>query len=167
MSKSVQLVLVLLPVFGFFLVQELLGPPHVLGSEQQLAPISQLHQRSFGNPIPQTGDQKLLILLVDFPDRAGIFTGTSWQQKFFGPGGFADYFKEVSYQQLRYTGDVVGIANGSIQVNPPSLAYIRLPNPLTYYADGQYGFNVSPGQFPQNNGGGCLACVARARCSRI
>jgi hypothetical protein len=40
--------------------------------------------QAFGAPIPRTGDQKLLVILVDFPDRTGLFTGTAWQQRFFG-----------------------------------------------------------------------------------
>jgi M6 family metalloprotease-like protein len=30
---------------------------------------------------------------------------------------------------------------------------VRLPNPITYYADGNYGFNVGPDHFPRNCGG--------------
>jgi M6 family metalloprotease-like protein len=42
---------------------------------------------------------------------------------------------------------------GVAVTNSAQVGYIRLPQPITYYADGQYGFNVNPGQFPKNNGG--------------
>jgi immune inhibitor A len=105
------------------------------------------------NPIPRTGDQKLLVLLADFSDVPGLFTGQAWQQFFFGAGGFDDYFREVSYDQLRYTGDIIGLQAGTPITNSAQVRYIRMPHPITYYADGQHGFNVDPGQFPQNNGG--------------
>jgi len=105
------------------------------------------------HPIPRTGDQWLLIVLVDFPDRPGLFTGQDWQQFFFGPGGFADFYKEVSYNQLRYAGTVVGISAGVPVTNSNSVAYVRLPHPITYYAAGMEGFNNTPGQFPQNSSG--------------
>jgi len=108
---------------------------------------------AIGNPIPRTGDQKLLIILADFSDRAGLFTGQAWRQFFFGAGGFSDYYKETSYNRLRYTGDVVGLSGGVPVLNGSNVAYVRLPNPLTYYADGMYGFKIGPGQFPRNNGG--------------
>lgn len=107
--------------------------------------------RAVGNPIPLTGDQKLLIVLVDFPDREGLFTGEAWHEAFFGSRQFADYFREVSYDQLRYTGTVVGIHDGSPVENSPEVAYIRLPHDITYYADGNRGFSI--GNFPQNNMG--------------
>lgn len=110
---------------------------------------------AIGIPIPQTGQQKLLVILADFPDRAGLFTGEAWQDLLFdtGSGSFADYFREVSYDQLLYSGDIVGMNGATPVVNSPSIAYVRLPNPITYYADGSFGFDVSTGQFPQNNGG--------------
>src|SRR5947207_202766 len=61
------------------------------------------------HPIPRTGDQKILVVLADFSDLPGLFTGQQWQLALFGPGGLSDYYKEVSYNQLRYTGTVVGI----------------------------------------------------------
>jgi M6 family metalloprotease-like protein len=105
---------------------------------------------SIEDPIPRTGDQVLLVVLADFPDRPGLFTGQAWQQFFSDSGGFADYFMETSYNQLRYTGDVVGLSGGTPIVNSASVAYVRLPNPITYYADGMYGFGVG---FPKNSGG--------------
>jgi len=111
------------------------------------------HRRSIEKPIPRVGSQPLLVILVDFPDRPGLFTGVAWHEHFFDDAGFADYYREVSYNQLRYSGDIVGIDKGSAARNSDEIAYVRLPHPLTYYADGSYGFDVSGGQFPQNHGG--------------
>lgn len=108
---------------------------------------------SIGKPIPRTGIQPLLTILVDFPDQAGLFTGEDWHDFFFGDDGFADFYREVSYNQLRYYGDVVGIKSDGPIRNSDDIAYVRLPNPITFYADGSYGFDVSGGQFPQNHGG--------------
>ncbi|MFN8446624.1 MAG: M6 family metalloprotease domain-containing protein [Caldilineaceae bacterium] len=108
---------------------------------------------SFGSPIPRTGDQKLLVLLVDFPDLAGKFSGASWFDRFFGNNSFASFYNEVSYQQLRYSGTIVGLSAGIPVSNSNDVAYIRLPNPITYYADGNHGFTVGPQQFPKNSGG--------------
>lgn len=114
---------------------------------------SHRHFDAFSFPAPTKGDQPLLVLLVDFPDRPGLFTGEAWSERFFGPGGFANYHREVSYNQLRYSGDIVGLDDGQPAINDGGIAYIELPNPITYYADGNRGFTVTPGQFPQNNGG--------------
>jgi M6 family metalloprotease-like protein len=105
------------------------------------------------HPIPRNGDQKLLVVLADFSDRPGLFTGQQWQQALFGPGGLSDYYKEVSYNQLRYTGTVVGISGGVPVTNSASVAYVRLPHPITFYADGGHGFKPDPGQFPKNHSG--------------
>ena len=109
--------------------------------------------RAVEHPIPRTGDQPLLVVLVDFSDQLGLFGGEDWRQFFFGSGGFTDYFTENSYNQLRYSGDVVGIEAGTAVVNSSSVAYIRLANPISFYADDLYGFKVGPGQFPRNHGG--------------
>jgi len=101
------------------------------------------------HPIPRTGDQKILVVLADFSDLPGLFTGQQWQQALFGPGGLSDYYKEVSYNQLRYTGTVVGISGGVPVTNSASVAYVRLPHPITYYADGGHGFK----QYPKNHSG--------------
>lgn len=106
---------------------------------------------SITDPIPIRGDQSLLVVLVDFPDLPGTLNGTAWVNYFFNLGGFADYFREVSYNQLNYdaaNGDIVG-ADGLL--NEAIDAYVRLPNPITYYANGQYGYDMT--SFPQNNGG--------------
>ena len=106
---------------------------------------------SLPDPIPESGDQPLLVVLVDFPDLPGTLNGSDWVDYFFGLGGFADYFREISYNQLSYAalnGDIVG-ADG--RLNDAIDAYVRLPNPITYYANGQYGYDMTA--FPHNNGG--------------
>ncbi|MEZ4712634.1 MAG: M6 family metalloprotease domain-containing protein [Caldilineaceae bacterium] len=112
-----------------------------------------LNPLSIGEPMPQTGDQKLLILLVDFVDQPGLFSGQQWRDSFFGAAGFAAYFAETSYGQLRYAGDIVGMAGGAPAVNTQSVSYVRLPHPITFYADALYGFKTGAHQFPRNNAG--------------
>lgn len=108
------------------------------------------------NPVPTKGDQPLLVVLADFPDLQGLFTGSAWDTRFFAgsTASFADYFHEVSYGQLRYTGAVVGMdSSGSVVENSGSVAYVRLPNSVTFYADGNRGFNMGSVNFPKNSGG--------------
>ncbi len=101
-------------------------------------------------PANPHGEQQLLILLVDFPDRPGTVTGEAWQFFFFGSGGFSHYFIENSYGQLRYRGDVVGMLDGRPEINHPEANYIRLDHPVSFYADNYYGFGS---QFPRNTSG--------------
>ncbi|MEM7131252.1 MAG: M6 family metalloprotease domain-containing protein [Chloroflexota bacterium] len=108
---------------------------------------------SISNPAPSLGDQKALILLADFPDLPGLFTGAAWYERFFGADGFADYYSQNSYGKLRFSGDVVGLDGDTPVINYPSVAYIQLPNSITYYADGRYGFKTGATQFPRNNVG--------------
>lgn len=105
---------------------------------------------SIPDPLPRKSDQPLLIVLVDFPDKSGSFTGNDWVTYFFDTGGFIDYFEEISAGQLHYFGDVIG-ATG--KRNTSITAYVRLDNPITYYANQAYGFDMNPGVFPRNNGG--------------
>lgn len=119
-------------------------PGSTLGSGQGLG------VQAIGDAIPSKGDQKMLVVLVDFPDKAGLFTGQQWQQAMFGAAGFAEYFKEVSYNQLRYTGDIVGLSSGVPVSNTNTVAYVRLPNAISYYTNNMYGFGS---QFPRNTGG--------------
>ena len=107
----------------------------------------------WSDPIPRLGDQKLLVVLVDFPDLPGLFSGEQWREYFWGKQGFAAYFRENSYNQLRYTGDMVGMRLGLPAVNENGVAYVRLPYPISYYAGGMHGFDVAPGRFPHNSGG--------------
>ena len=134
-------------------MQQIIPPPHPWRSMRKSgSPLSELEQRSIQYPIPRRGEQKLLVLLVDFPDpdRSGLFTGQTWQNFFFGPGGFSDYYQEVSYGQLRYKGDVVGMSGDSYVVNDSRVAYLRLPHSISYYANNEAGQGYN---FPHNTSG--------------
>lgn len=109
---------------------------------------------SISAPTPGSGDQHFLVVLVDFSDQVGTLTQQDFFDQFFGtfsPGTFADFYKEASYNTFRVTGDVVGASGGTIVKNQNSVAYLRLPHPVTYYADGDSGRNV--GNFPRDLGG--------------
>lgn len=132
-------------------------PPFPIERIQNSLPISgwNLNRLSDGiqsiqDPLPTNGNQPLLVILVDFPDREGSFTLQEWQQYFFGFGGFADYFIEASYNNLRYSGSVVGMLDGVPITESTSIAYLRLPRNISFYADGVYGFGED---FPWNNAG--------------
>jgi len=105
---------------------------------------------AIGNPMPRLGDQKLLVVLADFSDQPGQISGQAWNTFFFGAEGFAHFYRQASYDQLRYSGDIVGMVGITPVVNNTGVAYVRLPQPITYYANGMYGYG---GGFPKNNGG--------------
>ena len=105
---------------------------------------------SIQNRIPNRGDQKLLAILADFSDQPGRFSGHAWWEFFFGQNGFSDYYREVSHNQLRYVGDVVGIHGNTAVKNDDRVAYVRLPHPVSYYANGEAGRGDT---FPHNASG--------------
>lgn len=111
-------------------------------------PTGSLKASSIGDPIPSTGAHNLLILLVDFSDEPGRFTQAEVYERFFGAWGFSAYFAQVSHGQLAYSGGVVGISGGSPVTNGSGVAYVRLPNPKSYYSASVAGTNV--GDFPRN-----------------
>ena len=134
-------------------------PPHPWRPLRDAShPASEPPQRSIQYPLPRIGDQKLLVLLVDFPDpdRGGLFSGQAWQHFFFGPGGFSDYYQEVSYDQLRYTGDIVGMSGHSYVINDSRVAYLRLPYSVRYYANNEAGQGYNS---PYNTSGVVLHAV--------
>jgi len=64
-------------------MQQIIPPPHPWRSMRKSgSPLSELEQRSIQYPIPRRGEQKLLVLLVDFPDpdRSGLFTQQFWAE---------------------------------------------------------------------------------------
>lgn len=92
--------------------------------------------------------------MVDFSDEPGQFTQQSFYDLFFGnnpTGNFADYFKENSYGKLRYTGDVVALNSNQVTTNSNTISYVRLPNPKSFYANGNGGVIVN--DFPRNAAG--------------
>ena len=108
-------------------------PWRKLKDASQLADGSDME--SIQNRIPNRGDQKLLAILADFSDQPGRFSGHAWWEFFFGQNGFSDYYREVSHNQLRYVGDVVGIHGNTAVKNDDRVAYVRLPHPVSYYAN--------------------------------
>ena len=136
-----------------------LPPPHPWRPmRDSVHPASEPPQRSIQYPLPRIGDQKLFVIVVDFPDpdRGGLFSGQTWQHFFFGPGGFSDYYQEVSYDQLRYTGDIVGMSGNSYVINDSRVAYLRLPYSVRYYANNEAGQGYN---FPHNTSGVVLHAV--------
>jgi immune inhibitor A len=88
---------------------------------------------------------KVLVLLVDFPDKPGQTPRDYFQAMMFGnhptvapQGSFRDYYHEVSYG----TYDVDG------SVSNATIAWIRLPQNSTYYADNCYGYPYDPSNTP-------------------
>lgn len=106
---------------------------------------------SIPDPIPRFGEQPLLVLLVDFPDLAGRFDGQDWERYFFENDGFADFFREASYGKLIYAEQESSIVGAKGDKDARVNAYIRLPEDIDYYANGQYGYDMNA--FPRNNGG--------------
>lgn len=109
--------------------------------------------RAVGNyPLPNSGNQPLLVVLVEFSDRDGLFSGSQFNNMFNGGGGFADYFREVSYNKLNYNVTIVG-NQGKRNNNIPVAGYVRLDKPISYYADNNNGNNLGNGT---NNHGGAI-----------
>ena len=107
---------------------------------------------SIADPIPRTGNQPLLVVLADFPDEPGLFTGTDWKE-FIATDQLSlkKYYYEVSYNQLNYQGAIVGMRDQTPVINSTGVDYVRLPNNIGYYADNDYGNNT--GNWPHNSGG--------------
>jgi M6 family metalloprotease-like protein len=119
-----------------------------------------IQAHSIPDPSPAFGDQKVLVILVDFSDEPGQVTQQSFFNQFFGSfptGSFSDYYREVSYGQLRYSGDVVGIRQGVVVENSPSATYVRMPHAKAYYSFGSGGSTVA--SFPRNVAGLFLHAV--------
>jgi immune inhibitor A len=88
---------------------------------------------------PTTGTLRLLVLLVDFPDNEGKRSPSELKEMLFSRGTYAtgsmwDYYNETSYKQLDVQGDVHG--------------WIRLPNPYSYYVNGDNGCDDT--NYPHN-----------------
>lgn len=84
---------------------------------------------------PVTGSRKVIVLLVDFPDKAGTRSKESIHELLFSRGTHAtgsmrDYYAEVSGGRLDVTGEVHG--------------WLRAPQPKSYYTNGDYGFGAYP-----------------------
>jgi M6 family metalloprotease-like protein len=115
-------------------------PPRLLGAIQ-----------SIQDPLPTTGNQPLLVILADFPDKAGTLTGQAWVDFFWGAQGFNNFYQEISYWQLAYPGDISDVVGAGGTKDAAISAYVRMPQPITYYANNYFGYNT--GTYPQNLGG--------------
>ena len=105
-----------------------------------------IHGRSISNPSPSSGNQRILIIPIDFPDQPGVLKQSEIYNQFFGTWPtitFKDYFKEVSYNKLNLSGDVVGVTGESIKINLDLISYIRMPHPKKYYVKGVTGLERS------------------------
>ncbi len=95
-------------------------PVHALG----LSPSRAVRARS------TTGVARCLVLLVDFPDNVGTrdpaqFDAMLFSKGTYPTGSMRDYYRESSYGKYDLEGKVVG--------------WLRLPQPYSYYVDGQNG----------------------------
>lgn len=84
---------------------------------------------------PVIGTRKVVVLLVDFPDKQGSRSKESIHELLFSRGSHAtgsmrDYFAEVSGNRLDVTGEVHG--------------WLRAPQSKSYYTNGDYGFGAYP-----------------------
>lgn len=98
----------------FLLVIALALPPAVAGQAE----------RPFA---PSRGQNRVLVLLVNYSDTTTTYTPEQFDFLFFGhqESSFRDYYWEASYGQLDHVGDVVG--------------WLRVSNTHDYYANNEYG----------------------------
>lgn len=75
---------------------------------------------------------KILVLLVDFPDKSSQVPIETIYQRFFGDytNSLKEYYKEVSYSRYIPNGEIHG--------------WYRAPNPSTYYTNKENGFGKYP-----------------------
>ncbi len=92
------------------------------------------------------GTNKLVVLLADFPNRAGTKTVNDFSTLLFTGAGntMKKYFEEVSYNQFSVTGDVYG--------------WYRVPQNDSYYINGYGGELV----YPQNSQGFVRQAILKA-----
>lgn len=87
-----------------------------------------------------TGDQRALVLLVDFADKTAITSAGYFDTLVFGNApidkSVRNYYKEISYNQM----DLVTVNL------PSSLGWFRAPRNYSYYVNNQYGL----GPYPRN-----------------
>ncbi len=104
-----------------------------------------------GDTLSRNVSPRVLVLMVDFSDRAGVVSRDFFQDLLFGKdpavspnGSFRDYYREVSYGQWDITGGV----------NRPGIAWVRLPQVSHYYSGDCFGIGrgseCPAPQYPQN-----------------
>jgi len=115
----------------------------------------------------------VLVLLVDFPDQKSKVSAEEIEEKFFGEGGFGDYFTDQSYGAFDLKGDVIstwftlpqnmGYYGGDYERNADQMIYdaIAAADPTVDFSrydsdnDGVIdGFFVVHAGKPDENGGG-------------
>ncbi|MFH0882244.1 MAG: M6 family metalloprotease domain-containing protein [bacterium] len=79
---------------------------------------------------------RVIVLLVDFSDHPATTDAAFFDSLMFGSshGAVRDFYREVSYQALEIS------TNDSCN----TIGWLRMPNPYTYYVDGQKGFGTYP-----------------------
>lgn len=95
---------------------------------------------SISDPVPAFGDQRLLVITVQYPHLEGSYTGRQWNKNLFEE--WVQFFKAQSYKKLRYTVDVITTNQDRPVVNDRfSTQYITLPHTINVYANGEHGWN--------------------------
>lgn len=128
------------------------APPHPQGATPDGQPPRLIGAvQSIQDPLPATGEQPLLVILADFSDKPGTLTGADWVNFFWGTEGFNAFYQEISYGQLAYPGEIGDVVGAGGLKDEAISAYVRMPQPITYYANNYFGYNT--GTFPKNLGG--------------
>jgi immune inhibitor A len=100
---------------------------------------------TFVEPGPEpavTGTRRVLVLLVDFSDRAATRSQNHYNDLLFSTGTHAtgsmrDFYREASYNALDVTGAVSGTGGATA-------GWYRAPQTKTYYTNAAYGFGAYP-----------------------
>lgn len=93
---------------------------------------------------PVTGTRRVLVLLVDFSDKAATKPQSHYNNLLFSSGTYPtgsmrDFYAEASYGKLNVIGAVSGQGG-------PTAGWYRAPKPKSYYTNSNFGF----GAYPQN-----------------
>lgn len=91
---------------------------------------------------PVTGELRIMVLLVEFPDKRGAKPPQQYRDMLFSEGVYPtgsmrDYYKEVSGGKVTVTGDVI--------------EWLMMPHPYSYYVNGESGtqWNSYPHNAPR------------------
>jgi M6 family metalloprotease-like protein len=115
---------------------------HLRYSAQQISLLNQYHdnlqeKNSFGksgiNVFPPTGNRKIIVVLMEFPDLRATISKSDFellfnQTNYYGIGSFKDYYLKTSYGKLNLTVDVYGwymAQNGYISYTSNSQALLQ------------------------------------------
>lgn len=95
---------------------------HLRYSAQQVSLLNQYHDnlqeknifnKAAANVFPPTGNRKIMVVLMEFPDLRSTITKADFvllfnQTNYFGIGSFKDYYQKSSFGRLNLTVDVFG-----------------------------------------------------------